>query len=326
MREACAAGAELVALPENVALMEHRTELVQASAAQLDTHPAARFFSALAEETQVWLLAGSMAADAGDGRIANRSVLIDPSGAIAATYDKIHMFDVDLPTGESYRESEAFSPGGQAVVAETPWGGLGMTVCYDLRFPQLYRALAHAGARLITVPAAFTKHTGEAHWHVLMRARAIETGCFVIAPCMWGSHSGGRKTYGHSLIVDPWGEVLADGGERVGIAIADLELARIDRARRHDPGAGARSRLPAASRRGARAPPRCRLKPAAFFLSLSRRALAPLACLRAMGAARSRALRGRFASWPISHPYPVGFRAQRRCTIFGVGGGTVRCS
>ena len=123
------------------------------------------------------------------------------------------MFDVDLPTGESYRESEAFSPGGRAVVAETPWGGLGMTVCYDLRFPQLYRALAHAGARLITVPAAFTKHTGEAHWHVLMRARAIETGCFVIAPCMWGSHSGGRKTYGHSLIVDPWGEVLADGGE-----------------------------------------------------------------------------------------------------------------
>ena len=231
VREACAAGAELVALPENVALMEHRTELVQASAAQLDTHPAARFFSALAAETQVWLLAGSMAADAGDGRIANRSVLIGPSGAIVATYDKIHMFDVDLPTGESYRESEAFRPGGQAVVAETPWGGLGMTVCYDLRFPQLYRALAHAGARLITVPAAFTKHTGEAHWHVLMRARAIETGCFVIAPCMWGSHSGGRKTYGHSLIVDPWGEVLADGGEGVGIAIADLELARIDRAR-----------------------------------------------------------------------------------------------
>ena len=301
VREACAAGAELVALPENVALMEHRTELVQASAAQLDNHPAARFFSALAEETQVWLLAGSMAADAGDGRIANRSVLIDPSGAIAATYDKIHMFDVDLPTGESYRESEAFSPGGQAVVAETPWGGLGMTVCYDLRFPQLYRALAHAGARLITVPAAFTKHTGEAHWHVLMRARAIETGCFVIAPCMWGSHSGGRKTYGPLAHRRPLGRGAGrwrrEGGhrDRRSRACAHRPGAR------HDPGAGARSRLPAASRRGARAPPRCRLKPAAFFLSLSRRALAPLACLRAMGAARSRALRA--ASRP--GPFPT---------------------
>ena len=231
VREACAAGAELVALPENVALMEHRTALVQASAVPLERHPAARFFSALAEETGVWLLAGSMGVSASDGRSANCSVLIDPSGAIVATYDKIHMFDVDLPTGESYRESAAFRPGGQAVVAETPWGGLGMTVCYDLRFPQLYRALAHAGARLIAVPAAFTKLTGEAHWHVLLRARAIETGCFVLAPCMWGSHSGGRKTYGHSLIVDPWGEVLADGGEGVGIAMADLELARVERAR-----------------------------------------------------------------------------------------------
>ena len=231
VREACAAGAELIALPENVALMEHRTALVQANAAPLDAHPAARFFSALAEETQVWLLAGSMAAQAGDGRLANRSLLIDPRGRIVATYDKIHMFDVDLPTGESYRESEVFSHGGEAVVAETPWGGLGMTVCYDLRFPQLYRALAHAGARLIAVPAAFTKHTGEAHWHVLMRARAIESGCFVIAPCMWGSHSGGRKTYGHSLIVDPWGEVLADAGEGVGIITADLDLARVDQVR-----------------------------------------------------------------------------------------------
>ena len=231
VREACAAGAELIALPENVALMDHRSDVVRASACPLDAHPAARFFSALAEETQVWLLAGSMATDAGDGRVANRSILIDPTGRIVATYDKIHMFDVDLPTGERYRESDAIRPGGQAVVAETPWGGLGMTVCYDLRFPQLYRALAHAGARLITVPAAFTKQTGEAHWHVLMRARAIESGCFVIAPCMWGSHSGERETFGHSLIVDPWGEVLADGGEGVGIVTADLDLARVEKAR-----------------------------------------------------------------------------------------------
>ena len=231
VREACAGGAELVALPENVGLMDHRTDIVQAHAVPLASHPAATFFSALAEETGIWLLAGSMGVSAGNGRLANCSVLIDPAGTIVATYDKIHMFDVDLPTGQSYRESEAFRPGGQAVVAETPWGGLGMTVCYDLRFPQLYRALAHGGARLITVPAAFTKLTGEVHWHVLMRARAIETGCFVIAPCMWGSHSGGRKTYGHSLIVDPWGAVLADAGEGVGIAMADLELARVDEAR-----------------------------------------------------------------------------------------------
>lgn len=231
VREAAAAGAELVALPENVALMEHRTEVVQASAAPLESHPAARYFQALAEDTGVWLLAGSMASKAGGGRTANRSLLIDPTGAIVATYDKIHMFDVDLPGGQSYRESEAFQPGEHAVVAETPWGGLGMTVCYDLRFPQLYRALAHAGARLIAVPAAFTRMTGEAHWHVLMRARAIETGCFVIAPCMWGSHSDERQTFGHSLIVDPWGEVLADGGEGVGIAVADLELARVEQVR-----------------------------------------------------------------------------------------------
>ena len=231
VREACAQGAALVALPENVALMEHRSAVLRARAAPLDAHPAVAFFRALAEETGAWLLAGSVAATAGDGRLANRSLLIDPAGAVVAAYDKIHMFDVDLPTGERYRESEAFQPGGRAVVAETPWGGLGMTVCYDLRFPQLYRALAHAGARLVAVPAAFTRHTGEAHWHVLLRARAIETGCFVVAPCMWGSHSGGRETYGHSLIVDPWGEVLADGGTGTGVVVADLALARVARAR-----------------------------------------------------------------------------------------------
>ena len=231
VREARARGAALVALPENVALMEHRSAVLRASAAPLDTHPAVAFFRALADETGAWLLAGSVAATTGDGRLANRSLLIDPEGTIVAAYDKIHMFDVDLPTGERYRESEAFRPGGRAVVAETPWGGLGMTICYDLRFPQLYRALAHAGARLIAVPAAFTKHTGEAHWHVLLRARAIESGCFVVAPCMWGSHSGGRETYGHSLIVDPWGEVLADGGAGTGVVTADLELACADRVR-----------------------------------------------------------------------------------------------
>ncbi|HYD99546.1 MAG TPA: carbon-nitrogen hydrolase family protein, partial [Alphaproteobacteria bacterium] len=175
-----------------------------------------------------------------DGRVANRLFVIDPQGEIRARYDKIHMFDVDLAGGESYRESATFRPGEQAVLAQTPWGGLGMTVCYDLRFPHLYRALAQAGARLLAVPAAFTVPTGRAHWHVLLRARAIETGCFVIAPAQTGTHDAGRQTYGHSLIVDPWGEVLADGGGEPGFVTADLDLGRIDEARgmvpalRHD--------------------------------------------------------------------------------------------
>ena len=146
---------------------------------------------------------------------------------MVARYDKIHMFDIDLAGGESYRESNAFRPGGRTVLADTPWGVLGMTVCYDLRFPQLYRALAQAGADFLAMPSAFTVPTGKAHWHVLMRARAIENGCFVFAPAQWGEHAGGRRTYGHSLIVDPWGEVLADAGEGVGIVSARIDLEAI---------------------------------------------------------------------------------------------------
>ena len=178
---------------------------------------------------------GEPGADPGENRLANRSFLIDNSGAIVARYDKIHMFDIDLPNGESYRESGAYRPGGHTVVAETPWGRLGMSVCYDVRFPHLYRALAQAGADFLGVPSVFTVPTGRAHWHVLLRARAIENGCFVFAPAQWGEHAGGRRSYGHSLIVDPWGEVLADGGEETGIVTARIDPARVAEARRSVP-------------------------------------------------------------------------------------------
>jgi len=240
VRAAEAEGARFIALPENVALMDHRDDEVQSQAADLDKHPAIVAFADIARETGAWILAGSVGARAPDGRVANCSALLDGDGAIAARYDKIHMFDVDLPNGEVYRESESFRPGDDAVIALTPWGGLGMTICYDLRFPQLYRALAHGGAQMISIPAAFTKVTGEAVWHVLNRARAIESAVFIISPCMWGSHSGGRTTFGHSLIVDPWGKVLADAGEGVGYVTAEIDLGEVVKARaaipalRHD--------------------------------------------------------------------------------------------
>jgi len=195
---------------------------------------------AMAQETGAWLLIGSLVIDpagepdapGGEARLANRSFLIDPGGAIVARYDKIHMFDIDLPGGESYRESNAYRPGGASVVVQTPWGRIGMSVCYDVRFPHLYRALAQAGADFLTVPSVFTVPTGSAHWHVLLRARAIENGCFVLAPAQWGEHTAGRRSYGHSLIVDPWGEVLADAGEGVGAVSARIDVARIAEVRR----------------------------------------------------------------------------------------------
>ena len=197
----------------------------------------------VARETGAWLLIGSLVIDPageasappGETRLANRSFLIDPAGVIVARYDKIHMFDIDLPGGESYRESNAYRPGGSSVVAETPWGRLGMSVCYDVRFPHLYRALALAGADFLTVPSVFTVPTGTAHWHALLRARAIENGCFVFAPAQWGEHTGGRRSYGHSVIVDPWGEVLADAGEGAGAISARIEMARIAEVRRMVP-------------------------------------------------------------------------------------------
>jgi len=223
-RRARAQGADFIATPENVALMQRDFAAAKAQARPLDGHPAVARFGALAAELGVWLLAGSIATLKPDGRLGNTSVLFDDRGGVAASYDKIHLFDVDLPDGRSYRESAKYRAGETAVLAQTPWGLLGMTVCYDMRFPELYRDLAKAGAVMLAVPSAFTKVTGEAHWHVLLRARAIETGCFVFAPAQHGVHDGGRQTFGHSLIVDPWGRVLADGGEGTGIVTAAIDL------------------------------------------------------------------------------------------------------
>ena len=231
IRRARDAGADLITTPENVSMLANGREKILARVLPEDRHPAVPFFADLAKETGAWLMAGSLGILLEDQRVANRSYLFDDQGRVVATYDKIHMFDVTLKDGETYRESATFKPGEKAVVANTPWGGLGMTICYDVRFAYLHRALANAGARIITVPAAFTVPTGKAHWHVLLRARAIETGCFVIAPAQVGTHDMGRQTYGHSLIVAPWGEVVADAGEEVGFTVAELDMARVDEAR-----------------------------------------------------------------------------------------------
>ncbi len=236
VRQARDAGAEFVATPEVSNFIESGKRRRDKARHEADD-PFLAGMRELAREAGLWLLLGSLVidpageAEAGDGRLANRSFLIDAAGAIVARYDKIHMFDIDLPGGESYRESSAYRPGGRTVVAETPWGRLGMSVCYDVRFPHLYRRLAQAGADFLAVPSVFTVPTGTAHWHVLLRVRAIENGCFVLAPAAWGEHAGGRRSYGHSLIVDPWGKVLADGGEGVGIVTAAIDPARIAEAR-----------------------------------------------------------------------------------------------
>ncbi|HYE51755.1 MAG TPA: carbon-nitrogen hydrolase family protein [Azospirillaceae bacterium] len=236
VRRARDRGAEFIALPENVSMIVQGRHKVLARAKPEAEHPGVPFFQELARETGAWLMTGTLACLLEDGRVANRCFLVDPAGTVVARYDKIHMFDVDLAGGESYRESATFRPGNRAVAAPTPWGGLGLTVCYDLRFAYLFRALAKAGSSMITVPAAFTVPTGRAHWHVLLRARAIETGCFVLAPAQVGTHDEGRRTFGHSLIVSPWGEVLADaGGEEPGIALADLDLTKVEEARRMVP-------------------------------------------------------------------------------------------
>ena len=235
IEQAADAGADFILTPENTAFLDHRTKPLFATIVPEADSEALAAFQALADRLDRWLLIGSIAVLLGPGQAANRSFLIGPDGAIGARYDKIHMFDVDLPGGESYRESKNYRPGGEATVAETPWGGLGMTVCYDLRFPYLYRALAQAGARYLTVPAAFTRQTGKAHWHVLLRSRAIETGSYVFAPAQTGTHVQARETFGHSLIVDPWGEVLADGGEDVGITVADIDPNAVEEARARIP-------------------------------------------------------------------------------------------
>jgi predicted amidohydrolase len=225
VREAKAKGAQFVATPENTTLMAPDGGAKLAQSYDEAHDPALPAFRALAEELGIWLLIGSLAIKVSDTKTANRSFLIDPRGRIAARYSKIHLFDVDLPSGEKYRESNTVAGGDSATLAETPWGKIGLTICYDLRFPQLYRALAKRGAFMLTVPSAFTETTGKAHWHVLLRARAIENGAFVLAPAQGGTHANGRQTYGHSLIVAPWGEVLAEAGTEPGVILADIDPA-----------------------------------------------------------------------------------------------------
>lgn len=240
VREAAGQGAGFIATPEMTGLLDIRPGMARPKVVQEADDAALKAFRALAAELGVTLLVGSLAvALPQEERFANRSVLIGPDGNLIARYDKIHMFDVEVGDGQSYRESRAYRPGEAAVLARAPFGRVGMTICYDVRFPHLYRRLAQAGADILTIPAAFTRVTGAAHWHVLVRARAIETGCFVLAPAQGGRHEDGRETYGHSLIVSPWGEVLAEAdGDAPGIIVADLDLDEVARARGRIPSLG----------------------------------------------------------------------------------------
>lgn len=237
VRQAAAGGAGFVLTPECTNALSSSRDHQQAVFHHEADDPTLATLRAEAKALGIWLLIGSLGLKTGDadGRFANRSFLIGPDGAVAARYDKIHMFDVTVSETEAYRESAGYRPGGQAVVAETPFGRIGMTVCYDVRFPYLHRALAQAGAQILTVPAAFNHITGAAHWEVLLRARAIETGCFLLAPAQTGFHperaGKGRRTHGHSLVIAPWGEVLADGGTDPGVVFADLDLAQVAAAR-----------------------------------------------------------------------------------------------
>lgn len=223
IREAAAKGAQFVTTPEMTNILEPDRPRLRALARSEADDLSVKGFSELVKELGIWLNVGSLALKGEGDLLLNRSLLFSPDGAIAARYDKIHLFDVDLPTGESLRESAAYQGGSTSCLVQLPWCGLGMTICYDLRFPILYRELAKAGASLFTIPSAFTVPTGEAHWHVLLRARAIETGSFVLAAAQGGAHESGRKTYGHSLAVSPWGDILAEAGTGPGVLVVDIE-------------------------------------------------------------------------------------------------------
>ena len=233
--EAKNAGADYVQTPEMTNVLAAKREQLFAVVVEEPQDTSLATFRELARKLAITIHVGSLAIRISPDKAANRGFLIDPKGDIAARYDKIHMFDVDLGNGESYRESNNYSPGENAVVCDLPWGRLGMTVCYDLRFPALYRAMAEAGATMLAIPSAFTKQTGEAHWHVLNRARAIENGSFVFAAAQGGKHENGRETFGHSLIVDPWGRILAEGGTEPGVVMAEIDLAEVAKARSRIP-------------------------------------------------------------------------------------------
>jgi deaminated glutathione amidase len=236
--EAKRGGADYVQTPEMTNVLENKRERLFTKIFDEEHDPTLATLREVAAKLSIYIHLGSLAIKASPEKAANRGFLIDRKGDIAARYDKIHMFDVDLANGESYRESSSYRPGELAVVADLPWGRLGLTVCYDLRFPALYRALAEAGASFLAIPSAFTRQTGEAHWHVLMRARAIENGCFVFAAAQGGRHEHGRETYGHSLVVDPWGKIIAEGGTEPGVIFAEVDPAEV---------AAARSRVPSLS-------------------------------------------------------------------------------
>jgi predicted amidohydrolase len=229
--EAKSAGADYVLTPEMTNILEVKRERLFAAIEPEDNDGSLAAFRELARKLGIYLHVGSLAIKLSAEKAANRSFLIDRKGEIVARYDKIHMFDVDLANGESYRESRNYRPGDLAVAADLPWGRLGLTVCYDLRFPALYRALAEAGCSFLAIPSAFTQQTGEAHWHVLNRARAIENGAFVLAAAQGGQHENGRATYGHSLVVDPWGRVVAEGGSDPGVILATIDPAEVSAAR-----------------------------------------------------------------------------------------------
>ncbi len=236
IRDAAGAGADFIATPEVTNMLEPDKAAAREKAQVQEEDVTLAAFRGLAEETGAWILAGSLVIKKpDDDRLANRSFLIRPDGGIAAQYDKIHMFDVELQNGESHKESRAYAPGSEAVLADTGWGPFGLTICYDIRFAHLYQKLALAGAQVLTVPAAFTRTTGQAHWHVLLRSRAIENGAFVIAPAQCGQNTPKRQTYGHSLIIDPWGEVLADGGSEPGFVTAEIHPEEVAKRRQQLP-------------------------------------------------------------------------------------------
>ena len=235
IEDAKAQGADYVLTPEMTNILEVKRERLFAAIVAEESDVSLATFRELARRLGIFVHVGSLAIKLLPDKAANRSFLIDRQGEIVARYDKIHMFDVDLANGESYRESRSYRPGEIAVVADLPWGRLGLTVCYDLRFPALYRALAEAGSSFLAIPSAFTRQTGEAHWHVLNRARAIENGSFVLAAAQGGKHENGRETFGHSLVVDPWGRILAEGGTEPGVVLASIDPAEV---------AGARAKIP----------------------------------------------------------------------------------
>ncbi|MFZ4808350.1 MAG: carbon-nitrogen hydrolase family protein [Hyphomicrobiaceae bacterium] len=236
VREAAAAGATYVQTPEVTTLIEPDGSRLFAAVTPEHDRAAIDGFSNLARDLGLWLHIGSMAVRVAPDKVANRAFLFDPRGVAVATYDKIHMFDVSLPGGETYRESKNYRPGAVAPVVRTPWGKIGITICYDLRFPQIYRALAKAGAEILAIPSAFTVPTGAAHWHTLMRARAIENGCWILAAAQAGTHESGRKTYGHSLIISPWGEIVAEAPTlHPSVIMADVDLSAVADARRRIP-------------------------------------------------------------------------------------------